>query len=128
MNDPMLPISARPCTAVMVLLAMLAITMSACTSPARFKPATGAEKFPPYEGKVRVLENMPDAGQFKRVGVVIVEGVLLTKETDMVAAVKREAAKRGADAVVMQGPVKEARDASGGVHKTLAAWAIRLER
>ena len=34
----------------------------------------------------------------------------------------------GADAVVMQGPVKEAKDASGGVKKTLAAWAIRLVR
>ena len=68
-----------------------------------------------------MLENLPPSGQYQRVGVVIVEGVTLTKDSAMVDAVKREAAKNGADAVVMQGPIKEARDAAGGVQRTLAA-------
>jgi hypothetical protein len=114
--------------ALLALLALLAMTASGCTSPARFTPATGSEKYPPYEGQVRVLENLPPSGQYTRVGVVIVEGVQLTKDSDMVAAVKREAARNGADAVVMQGPIKSMRDASGGVQRTLAAWAIRLNR
>jgi hypothetical protein len=113
---------------MLALLAVLALMASSCTSPARFTPSTGSEKYPPYEGQVRVLENLPPSGQFTRVGVVIVEGVQLTNDSDMVAAVKREAAKNGADAVVMQGPIKSARDASGGVQRTLAAWAIRLNR
>ncbi len=104
------------------------MTIGGCTSPARFTPATGSENLPPYEGEVRVLENLPSSDQFTRVGVVIVEGVQLTRESDMVAAIKREAARRGADAVVMQGPIKSMKDASGGVQRTLAAWAIRLNR
>ena len=82
----------------------------------------------PTEGEVRILENLPSSDQFERVGVVTVDGVLLTKEAAMVDAIKREAAARGANAVVMQGPIKEMKDSSGGVQKTLAAWAIRLKR
>ena len=128
MIDRKYPIRVHRWIAFLALLSVLAMTFSGCTSPVKFRPATGAEKFPPYEGEVRVLENLPSSGQFRRVGVVVVEGVLLTKEDAMVDAIKREAAARGADAVVMQGPVKEMRDASGGVQKTLAAWAIRLNR
>jgi hypothetical protein len=46
----------------------------------------------------------------------------------MVAAVKKTAAANGADAVVMQAPIRVRKDSSGGVQKTLAAWAIRLNR
>jgi hypothetical protein len=107
---------------------MLVMVVSACTSPAKFTPASGSEKFPPYKGDVRVLENLPSSDQFRRVGVVVAEGVQLTSDADMVAAVKKEAAANGADAVVMQAPIKETTDSGGGVHRTLAAWAIRLNR
>lgn len=119
---------ARFVRALTVILAVLVAVISGCTSPAKFQPASGAEQFPPYEGKVKVLENLPPSDQYKRIGVVMVEGVLLTKESAMVAAVKEEAAENGADAVVMQSPVKVTKNSDGSTRKRLAAWAIRLNR
>lgn len=111
-----------------VLLAVLIAAISGCTSPAKFQPASDSEDFPPYEGEVRVLENLPPSDQYKRVGVVFVEGVLLTKDASMVAAVKKEAAANGANAVVMQSAVKVTKNSDGSTRKKLAAWAIRLNR
>ena len=111
-----------------VLVVVLIAVSVACTSPAKFRPASDSANFPPYEGEVRVLENLPPSDQYTRIGVVIVEGVLLTKEASMVAAVKKEAAQKGANAVVMQSPVKVTKDPDGGTNKRLAAWAIRLNR
>lgn len=126
-NHTLLP-HARSSRILTVILALLIAMIAGCTSPAKFQPATSSEKFPPYQGKVRVLENLPPSDQYKRVGVVMVEGVLLTKESDMVASVKREAAENGADAVVMQSPVKVTKNSDGSTRKRLAAWAIRLNR
>ncbi len=111
-----------------VLLAAFVMVIGGCTSAVKFTPTSGSENFPPYEGKVRVLENLPPSGQFKRVGVIIVEGVLLTKDESMVAAVKEKAAANGADAVVMQSPIKVTKTSDGNTHKELGAWAIRLNR
>ncbi len=111
-----------------VLLAVLMAAISGCTSPAKFTPASDSQDLPRYEGEVRVLENLPNSDQYTRVGVVIVEGVLLTKDADMVAAVKKEAAANGADAVVMQSAIKVSKNPGGGTRKKLAAWAIRLNR
>jgi hypothetical protein len=85
-------------------------------------------EFPPYEGDVRVLENLPPSNQYKRVGVVFVEGVLLTKDASMVASVKKKAAASGADAVVMQSKIKVIKNSDGSTTKKLAAWAIRLNK
>lgn len=111
-----------------VLVLLLIAAIGGCASPAKFQPASGAGKFPAYEGEVKVLENLPPSGGYTRVGVVVTEGVLLTKESDMVAILKDEAAKRGADAVVMQGPVKVTKEPDGSTTQRLAAWAIRLSR
>lgn len=119
---------ARSIWTPMLFLTVLMAVASGCASPAKFQPATGSEKFPPYQGKVKVLENLPPSDQYKRIGVVMVEGVLLTKESDMVASVKREAGENGADAVVMQSPVKVTKNSDGSTRKRLAAWAIRLNR
>lgn len=109
------------------LLAMAAFAIG-CTSPARFTPASTTEKFPPYEGEVRVLQHMPDSGQFERVGVVVVEGVQLTADEAMMDAARRKAAQNGANAVVKQGPIQVTKDSAGGIQKTLAVWAIRVKR
>ena len=61
------------------------VAMAGCASPATFQPASGGQNFPPFEGEVRVLENLPSSDQYTRVGIVKVEGVLLTKEAEMVA-------------------------------------------
>jgi hypothetical protein len=114
--------------AIILLLAAAVAVIGGCASPAKFQPATGAENLPPYEGEVKILENLPAPNQYKRVGVVTVEGVLLTKEEEMVAAIKELAAEKGANAVVMQSPVKVSRNQDGGTKKRLAAWAIHLNR
>lgn len=106
----------------------IVLALAGCASPAKFQPASGAEHYPPYEGKVKVLQNLPGADQYTRIGVVFVEGVLLTKEEDMVRLVKEKAAEKGADAVVMQSPVKVVENPDGSTTKKLAAWAIRLGR
>lgn len=110
------------------LLLVLGAAAVGCTSPARFAPSSGAEKFPPYDGEVRVLEHLPAPGQFERVGVVVVEGVQLTSDAALMDSARRKAAENGADAVVMQGPIQVTKDSAGGVKKTLAVWAIRLKR
>ena len=119
---------ARAARWLTLLLVLLMGAAGGCASPATFRPATGGEAFPAYKGDVRVLENLPSSGQYKRVGVVVVEGVLLTKDADMVATLKRKAAAKGADAVVMQAPIKVTKEPDGSTTKRLAAWAIRLSR
>lgn len=111
------------------LLAVLLVAVAAgCASPAKFQPASSGQSFPPYEGEVRVLQNLPPSDQYTRVGVVTIEGVLLTKEEDMVRLLKEKAAKEGADAVVMQSALKVIKNSDGSTTKRLAAWAIRLDR
>ncbi len=111
-----------------VFFLLLIAAIGGCASPAKFQPASGAGKFPAYEGEVKVLENMPPSGGYERIGVVVVDGVLLTKESDMLSILKEEAAKRGANAVVMQGPVKVTKEPDGSTTQKLAAWVIRLSR
>ena len=111
-----------------VLLAAVFVVIAACASPAKFQPASGAQSFPPYEGEVKVLQNLPPSGQYTRVGIVTVEGVLLTKEEEMMRLLKDKAADKGADAVVLQSPMKVTKDPDGSTSRKLAAWAIRLIR
>ena len=111
-----------------LLLAILVGAISGCTSSVNFRAASGAEEFPPFEGEVRILENLPPSGVYERVGVVMVEGVLLTKDANMVAAVKQKAAENGANAVVMQSPIRNTKQSDGSTTRKLAAWAIRLRK
>jgi predicted alpha/beta-fold hydrolase len=62
---------------------------------------------------------------FERVGVVIAHGVAGTSEVSMLENLKDDAAKRGANAVVLQGDVQTVKDSNGNTKKRLAAWAIR---
>lgn len=130
MDDNLHRLGLRAVTgrSAMLLVAMLIAAISGCASAAKFQPASSSEQFSPYEGRVRVLENLPSSDQYTRVGVVTVEGVLLTKESDMVEAIKNTAAENGADAVVMQSPIKVTKRSDGSTRKKLGAWAIRLKR
>jgi len=109
-------------------LIVVAAAIAGCASPATFQPSSGGQNFPPYEGEVRVLENLPPSDQYTRIGIVKVEGVLLTKETEMVAKIKEKAADKGANAVVMQSAMKVTKNSDGSTTRRLAAWAIRVNR
>ena len=127
-HRPSRHLAPRSSSRAMLLFAiLLAGVISGCTSPAKFQPASDSGQFPPYEGTVKVLENLPSQNQFTRVGVVSVEGVQLTRESNMVSALKDKAAENGANAVVMQAPLKVVKQPDGSIHKRLAAWAIRLK-
>lgn len=112
----------------LIVVVAAIVAMAGCASPATFQPAGGGQNFPPFEGEVRVLENLPSSDQYTRVGIVKVEGVLLTKEAEMVAKIKEKAADNGADAVVMQSAMKVIKNSDGSTTRRLAAWAIRLNR
>lgn len=119
-----------PCNGRLLIVLLVAVLLSVggCASPAKFQPASGAESFPPYEGEVRILQSLPPSDQYTRVGIVTVEGVLLTKEAEMVSLLKEKAADKGADAVVMQSAMKVIKNSDGSTTRKLAAWAIRLNR
>lgn len=111
-----------------VILIAFIVAIGGCASPPTFQPASGSERFPPYEGEVIVLENLPPSDQYIPVGIVSIEGVLLTKEADMVKKIKAKAADKGANAVVMQSAMKVIKDPDGNTTRRLAAWAIRVQR
>lgn len=113
---------ARGFVAVLVLAAVL----TGCVG-AEFRPTPTAPAFEPYTGEVKVLGRLPPAGRFERVGVVIAEGVKFTSKSTMLEQLKREAAARGANAIVLQSDVKTTPDSEGGERKKLAAWALRLK-
>lgn len=110
------------------LLLLAVLFIAGCASPATFQASSGGKSYPPYEGEVRVLENLPPSDQYARIGIVKVEGVLLTKEAEMVAKIKDKAADKGANAVVMQSAMKVTKNSDGSTTRRLAAWAIRLNR
>ncbi|HSS65195.1 MAG TPA: hypothetical protein VLS27_12245, partial [Gammaproteobacteria bacterium] len=103
----------------------LAALLSACAST-RFNPAPGAPGYPAHRGEVKVLQEFPRAGSYESVGIVIAYGVDLTDREDLIEALQSEAARRGANAIVLQGEVKM-RSRGTSREKVLGAYALRLE-
>jgi hypothetical protein len=58
----------RPPARLFTVLAFL--LLSGCTG-AKFTPGPAAASYPPFTGKVRVLDRFPTAGTFDRIGVVM---------------------------------------------------------
>ena len=107
-----------------LVLAVLAALLLGCTT-VEFNAASDAPSLAPYRGEVKVLRQLPAAGPYRRIGVVLVRGVRITEADSMLEDMKEAAAKRGADTVVLQGKLRS-RETGGGEDKTLAAWAIRV--
>lgn len=107
-----------------LLFAGLAVVLAGCTG-ARFQPAAGAKAYPPYRGEVAVLEDFPAPGSFERLGVVVVDGTEQTADARLRARLLEEAARRGANAVVLQGKIKLAPYRDGALQKRLGAFALR---
>ena len=83
---------------------------------------------PPYSGEVAVLERMPAVGSYKALGIVIVRGVALSSDERMFDELKERAAAQGADAVVLQAPLRTEDNGDGGENRRLAAYAIRRDQ
>ena len=78
-----------------------------------------------FTGEVQVLEQLPAAGSYQMLGIIIVRGVELSSDARMFEQLKTRAADQGADAVVPQSPILEQQNSQGGTDRRLAAYAIR---
>lgn len=101
------------------------ILLGACAST-EFNPAPGAPSYPAYDDEVKVLQSFPQEGSYHSLGIVIAYGVDLTDKDDLIEALQSEAAKRGANAIVLQGEVK-LRSRGTSREKVLGAYALRLK-
>lgn len=102
-----------------------ALVLAACAG-VEFNPAPNAKDYGRYRGEVSVLEAFPPEDRFERIGIVIVRGAGLADKETLLNRARAEAAKRGANAVVLQGEVKVRRTASGGEEKLLGVFALRV--
>ena len=93
-------LSARPLRLFYGVL--LALLLAACTD-AKFTQTPTAQSFPPWEGEVQVLEQMPRGGSFDRVGVVVVTGPEYISDERLRKRLLDQAADQGANAIVYQG-------------------------
>lgn len=105
---------------------LLVILLAACVN-AEFTPAPGSPGFPAHRGEVRLLDAFPEEGSYDSVGVVIAAGSRNRDKKDLIEDLKKEAAKRGANALILQGDVKMR--SRGGIdrEKVLGAYALRLK-
>ena len=108
------------------LILLISLLLVGCAS-SEFTQS-GARAYRPYSGEVAVLGQLPPGGGYERVGVVVVSGVEYTPERVMRTQAIEEAAERGANAVVFQGPVRIVGYRGSKPIRKLAAWAIRVRR
>lgn len=108
------------------LLALILVALLCACATTEFNPTPGAPQYPPHLGEVTVLNELPQSGSYDSLGIVVVHGVDVTDEEDLIEALQKEAAKRGANAIALQGEVKT-RIQRRGNEKVLAAYALRLK-
>lgn len=99
------------------------VLLTGCTSSS-FAPSAGT-RLAPWEGEVTVLARLPDEGSYRLLGVVMVRGGQVTGDGRMIDRLKERAAAQGADAVVLQGDIRDRPLDDYGVERKLAAYAIR---
>ena len=108
------------------LAALILVTILSACETTGFNPAPGAPAYPAYSGEVNVLPAFPPEESYDSVGIVIAYGVYLSEKEDLIASLKTEAAKRGANAIVLQGDVK-IRSRGTSIEKVLGAYALKLK-
>ena len=108
---------------------MLAVALLAGCTSAEFNRNASAPAYPPYEGEVAVLTELPPAGQFERLGVVVATGGDAGTRKALLRSLKRKAAASGANAIMLQrDELREVRTTGVGTQTKLAAWALRVRR
>ncbi len=107
----------------LVLVWLLAL-LTGCAST-DFTPNSGTRGLPEFRGSVQVLEKLP-ASAYIHVGVVKATGGIVTRDATLLDNLKEQAARHGANAIVLQGPPRE-RQTHQGKEVFQAAFAIRME-
>lgn len=103
----------------------VSVALVACAN-SDFRGESQAPQYPPYKGEVALLEKFPSPGSFERLGVITVKSHGISYDTTLADKISKDAAARGANAVVLQGKVRSRRDGDGHEVNVLAGWAIRL--
>lgn len=109
--------------AAVAVTCLLAVLLAGCTGN-EFR-ASGTGIFPPYDGPVELLQQLPQPGSYDLVGVVLIRGVGFTDDDRMFEQLRELAGERGADAVIPQGKIRDDPTAEGGQERRLAGYAIR---
>ena len=109
-------------------LALAGALLAGC-STAEFNRNASAPDYPPYDGEVAVLTELPPAGQFERLGVGVATGGDAGTRSALLRSLKKKAAAGGANAIMLQrDEVKELGTQGVGTQTKLAAWALRVRR
>ena len=106
-------------------LAGLAVAGLWGCATSEFAPRSDAPAYPAYKGEVELLESFPAPGTYEQLGVITVEVAGFSYATTGTGKLRKAAAARGANAVVLQGKERQVRDAAGHERSILAGWAIR---
>jgi hypothetical protein len=93
-----MPLPRRRLSVVM-LLATFLLLLTACAT-VRFTP-TG-ESYPPFAGPVKILKAYPPEGAYTEVGWVSADGDFNTPWSELLGLMQKEAANRGANAIVIE--------------------------
>lgn len=100
--------------------------LGGCTT-VEFTPTPSAGRYPPFEGRVEVLEVFPGAASYQHLGTVSVTGRTFSNDARLIDALATEAAEHGANAIVLQGPKVQTKQTAGHTQTKMAAAAIRRE-
>ena len=70
-----------------------------CAATARF--AQTGQVYPPWDGPVKVLSASPEGVKYVEIGIVSSFGGTVHEWIDLITAMQKEAAKRGANAIIV---------------------------
>jgi hypothetical protein len=85
----------------MKYLIIAALILTAC-SPVKVHFAGYTKKYEPFTGEVRVLDKLPEKKKYITIGELIAEAYLTNPDDQVINKLKKEAAKRGANAIVIR--------------------------
>ena len=83
-----------------IFLLAAALGLIAGCATVRFT-STG-ESFPPHAGAVKILKAYPDDGAYDEIGWVSADGDFNTPWSELLGLMQKEAASRGANAIVLE--------------------------
>lgn len=81
-------------------LIILLLLLTAC-SPVKVKFSGSEKKYDAYAGEVRILTSFPEKKQYVKIGELNAEAALANPNEQVISTLKKEAAKRGANAIVL---------------------------
>jgi len=73
------------------------------TGCATAKFAQTGQTYPPYDGPVKVLSAPPQGGKYVEIGIVSSAGGMIHQWADLIVALQKKAAQKGANAIIVGG-------------------------